>query len=130
MRHRPTAFLVAALILAAPASAVAQRLATDRVGVAHAEPVLPSDRLVAPLRLSHSIDAPPSRWPFVLIGALTGGAAAGAWYAYEVSKPSNDDGMMIDLSVPVVGIGVAVGAAVGLLVSEAVRVSRLPAPAP
>jgi hypothetical protein len=126
MRHRALASLIIPLLSVAPASAIAQRLVTLRTGVVGLTQSSDDARLVAPPRVAASADAPQPRWPFVLAGALIGGVAAGAWYAHAVAK---SDDPMIDLSGPVVGIGIGVGALAGLLVGEVVRAAHSPAPA-
>ena len=77
----------------------------------------------------HAVDAAfakPRRWPFILAGGILGGAIAGAWYAHEAAASGDP---MFDLSEPVVGIGVGVGALAGLILSEVVRDARARAPA-
>ena len=69
--------------------------------------------------------AKPPRWPFVLAGAVVGGAMAGAWYAHQAAKSGDP---MIDFSAPVVGIGVGLGALAGLIVGEVVRSVRAVVP--
>jgi hypothetical protein len=127
MRYHALATLTSALLSVGPAAATAQRLVALRAGVAGVKQSADAVRLITPLHVVESASAPPSRWPFVLGGALIGGVAAGAWYAHEVAK--NDD-PMIDLSLPVVGIGTGVGAFAGFLVGEVVRGARSPAPKP
>jgi prolipoprotein diacylglyceryltransferase len=65
-------------------------------------------------------EAPP-RWPFILTGAIIGGVAAGAWYGYQVAR---SDDPMLDFTVPVVGLGIGVGALGGWLVGEVVRATH------
>src|SRR5689334_17513126 len=117
MRRQILSSALLAIVLVIPRVTAGQQLSALRAGVALSRVKL--DAPLAPLAHAQvSTDEAPARWPFVLGGALIGGVAAGAWYAYEVSK--NDD-PMIDLSVPVVGIGIAAGALTGLIVSQVVR---------
>jgi hypothetical protein len=99
----------------------AQLLTTLPVGVRRP---LVSSRLDA--RMTGSISAPEvrqptPRWPFILGGALVGGVVAGGWYAHEVAK---SDDPIIDLSGPVIAIGVGAGALVGWVTGEIVRAAR------
>lgn len=123
MRHYTLATFIAALLSLVPTQATAQRLLALRAGVAGVEHAADSVRLVTPLRVVTSAEALPSRWPFVLGGALIGGVTAGVWYGHEVAKSEDP---MIDLSLPVVGIGIGAGAFAGFLVGEIVRGAHSP----
>jgi len=127
MRHRAFAPLIVAFLVCAPAPAIAQRITAARVGVAEVEPALDGARLAQPLGVTVAESPAPSRWPYVIGGALLGGIATGAWLAYQLSK---DDDPMMTFAVPVVGIGAAVGALTGLLVSQVVRTPPSPSSGP
>ena len=118
MRPKALALALVACLAAAPESIFAQQLTALRAG-AHRTESVPSYRSdLVPLEIAESSKQLVPRWPFVLGGALIGGAAAGGWYAYQVSK---SDDPMLDLSGPVIAIGTVGGALVGLIVAEVVR---------
>jgi hypothetical protein len=102
---------------AAPQSIFAQQLGALQAGVHRPESGLsyPADPVHFDVA-EGSREVP--RWPFVLGGALVGGAAAGGWYAYESSKT---DDATINFFGPFVAAGTVAGALVGLIVCEIVR---------
>jgi hypothetical protein len=106
------------LLVVTPVPAIAQRLTAMRAGVARMQQPSSDAQYRAPLLTAVSTDEGPPRWPFVLAGALIGGTAAGVWYAHEFSK---SDDPIIDLSAPVIGIGIGLGALGGFIVAEVVR---------
>ena len=119
-----TALLTSFLLSVASVPAMAQRRDALRVGAVGVTQSREGERLVTMAPIVAPADAPPARWPFVLAGALIGGLTAGAWYGHEVAKSEDP---MIDLSFPVVGIGIGAGAFVGFIVAEAVRAAHSPA---
>ena len=120
--------LVASVLLSVyPAAPLAAQQLSALPSAAHTAviPGLPGVVVLATTRMQ-SASSRPARWPFVLTGALVGGAIAGGWYAHEASKSGD---ATVDLSVPVVAIGVAGGAFCGWFVSAVVRSARITSPA-
>lgn len=97
----------------------AQSLASARVGLAQRLAVSVAPR-AAPVFVIPAAGTGPRRWPYVVVGALVGGAAGGVWVARRAAR--TDDAMVFPSYVAVaVAGGAAVGALGGLIVSVAIH---------
>ena len=98
-----------------------QSLAAARVGLV--TPSADSAAFRAPvIPVPRSANGEPRRWPYVVGGAVVGGAVGGVWLAHRAAR--TDDAMVFPgYVVGAVAAGAAVGALGGLIVSVVVHPS-------
>jgi hypothetical protein len=98
-----------------------QSLATAQVGLVQpsAGPVVVRTPTIVNLRAAGDR---PRRWPYVVGGAVVGGAVGGVWLAHRAAR--TDDAMVFPIyGVGAVAAGAALGALGGLIVSVVVHPS-------
>ena len=120
---RPTRALLicSAVVFLAPAQLPAQRLAVARVALP-SPPVVSASLRAPSIAVPRSAVGEPRRWPYVVGGAVVGGAAGGLWLAQRAAR--TDDAMVFPVYVVgAVGAGAALGALGGLIVSVVVHPS-------
>ena len=99
----------------------AQSLATAHVGLALPSAAPAPFRTLGPA-VGHSAAEGPRRWPYVVSGAVVGGAAGGVLLAHRAAR--TDDAMVFPVyAVGAVTAGAALGALGGLIVSVVVHPS-------